>query len=1138
MNQPKRNLKIWIPIAAVLCFWLGDWMGYTYELTEGTTTHRLADALNLNSLLLHPFRLSADAFSLGCGIAAALMTGLIYLCVKYSKHRLMPQKEYGSARWGGPEDIAPFLNENPQNNLPLTASESLSLSPKMKVTANDNYNRNKNVIVFGPSGSGKSYSVAGPQLLQFNSNYVLSDPKGELLQEYGNVLLSQGYKVKVFNLKDRDKSDHYNLFAYIKNEDDILVVTKNLVKNLKEDPTAKSTADPIWEEGMTALLEALIGYVFYELEPEERNMNSVMTLLLMLESQGDGPNSVSQLDLLFDDLSINKPNSFAAKQYKLYKMAPGKTAQSINVSLGLRMSAFNIPSIANICADDTIDLLELGSEKKVALFVVTPDTTTAYNFLAAVMFQQCFQILVDIADHRPDKRLPRHLRFLLDEFPNIGMIPDFQILISTIRSRDIACTLIYQSLNQLKSQYKDDWATIYENCDSMIVLGAGGNPENLEFFSKALGKATIEVMNTSENKGSQGSYTKSYQALGRELMTPEEIRTMPRNWCLLMISGVAPFYSRKYNLKNHPNYHLVEAEGGKPFDYDRRAEQSFADFISNVKDVSVIDDPQKIGQLYPENAGKKKSVSNRTEIRKRLNFCLERATDYSQFLSMAKELEITPTIRGKHMSYLLDGAGRAVRDNSLSDTDTFTYAGICARLSDNAQEQKYLRKTITGILRSATGMADFADKLKTAGIETKVKKSTEQVLYRSTALDGAWVPEDALGSEFTSEGIEYALKNGKMQLSDGEENSLLDCYQKLTIQYPEVCTAAVKLSSRQILSAGKNGLVLQVHDDNGNPAKLMVNKSEVTTSPDGEITFNVGNDFSYDLVYEDETHGTIRGAKLIQQIDEENHVEPVQVILSGNQIKAMSIRGVTLHLPQNGIERLFIPEKYVLRDLDAGQCTVLLYPNLQYSYVPIGDSKKRLNIQGDRLSEFLGSSINPITESTGLKRKIAAVERRAGIENAKFLGKMLQGMTDSRIHTTGDYDKVIHNLGKTQIGLTNELAEVKQKRTTYAAAAKHLQICKTYKPVWMEYAAKPLNQKMEYFNQHSTELQAYRNAAAYLEKESIDQSVEIDKVNVLAQEMGHRMHELVEQLRDVNLQEQKVRQERQTLAEIRSGLVE
>ena len=458
----------------------------------------------------------------------------------------------------------------------------------MKVTANDNYNRNKNVIVFGPSGSGKSYSVAGPQLLQFNSNYVLSDPKGELLDTYGNVLLSQGYKVKVFNLKDRKKSDHYNLFAYIRNEDDILVVTKNLVKNLKEDPTAKTSADPIWEEGMTALLEALIAYVFYEEEPEQRNMNSVMTLLMMLDAGNSSPNSVSQLDLIFEDLSIRKPESFAAKQYKLYKMAPGKTAESINVSLGLRMSAFNIQSIATICEDDTIDLRELGSEKKVALFVVTPDTTTAYNFLAAVMFQQCFQILVDIADHSTNHRLPRHLRFLLDEFPNIGLIPDFQILISTIRSRDIACTLIYQSLDQLKSQYKDDWGTIYENCDSLIVLGAGGKPENLEFFSKALGKATIEVMNTSENKGGQGSYTKSYQALGRELMTPEEIRTMPRNWCLLMISGVVPFYSHKYDLKQHPNYHLVEEKGNQPFDYEKRAEQHFADFISNVKEVKTV----------------------------------------------------------------------------------------------------------------------------------------------------------------------------------------------------------------------------------------------------------------------------------------------------------------------------------------------------------------------------------------------------------------------------------------------------------------------------------------------------------------------------------------------------------------------
>lgn len=680
----------------------------------------------------------------------------------------------------------------------------------------------------------------------------------------------------------------------------------------------------------------------------------------------------------------------------------------------------------------------------------------------------------------------------------------------------------------------------------MLVSGYNCEPQTASIDFEMTAVLAHKARNLKRKRSTNLAYHLIQSFLSEDAVTPEQAHELGKKLAFEYTGGKYEYVVATHIDKGHIHNHIM-LNAVSFYDYKKlrtvpyrtvRQVRDISDRLCMEAHLSVIDDPQKIGQLYPENAGKKKSVSNRTEIRKRLNFCLERATDYSQFLSMAKELEITPTIRGKHISYLLEGAGRAVRDDSLSDTDTFTYAGICARLSDNAQEQKYLRKTITGILRSATGMTDFADKLKTAGIETKVKKSTEQVLYRSTALDGAWVPEDALGSEFTSEGIEYALKNGKMQLSDGEENSLLDRYQKLTIQYPEVCTAAVKLSSRQILSAGKNGLVLQVHDDNGNPAKLMVNKSEVTTSPDGEITFNVGNDFSYDLVYEDETHGTIRGAKLIQQIDEENHVEPVQVILSENQIKAMSIRGVTLHLPQNGIERLFIPEKYVLRDLDAGQCTVLLYPNLQYSYVPIGDSKKRLNIQGDRLSEFLGSSINPITESTGLKRKIAAVERRAGIENAKFLGKMLQGMTDSRIHTTGDYDKVIHNLGKTQIGLTNELAEVKQKRTTYAAAAKHLQICKTYKPVWMEYAAKPLNQKMEYFNQHSTELQAYRNAAAYLEKESIDQSVEIDKVNVLAQEMGHRMHELVEQLRDVNLQEQKVRQERQTLAEIQSDLVE
>ncbi len=289
----------------------------------------------------------------------------------------------------------------------------------------------------------------------------------------------------MFNLKDRDKSDHYNPFAYIHDTDDIVVVAKNLIKNMKEDPRQKNTADPIWEEGSTSLLEALLAYVYFEQPPEMHNMNSVMELFVLMQHRY-GPQGRSQLDDIFEDLAME---SCVIRSAPIWTVPYG-TGQNCTQLMysGMRTSAFNIPSIAKICEDDTINLEELASDKKVALFVVTPDTTTAYNFLAAVMFQQCFQILVDTADNRQDQCLPRHLRFLLDEFPNIGMIPDFQILISTIRSRDIACTLIYQSMNQLKSQYEDDWATILENCDSELVLGGGNNPESLEFFGKQLGK--------------------------------------------------------------------------------------------------------------------------------------------------------------------------------------------------------------------------------------------------------------------------------------------------------------------------------------------------------------------------------------------------------------------------------------------------------------------------------------------------------------------------------------------------------------------------------------------------------------------------------------------------------------------------
>lgn len=563
----------------------------------------------------------------------------------------------------------------------------------------------------------------------------------------------------------------------------------------------------------------------------------------------------------------------------------------------------------------------------------------------------------------------------------------------------------------------------------MLVSGYNCEPQTASIDFEMTAVLAHKARNLKRKRSTNLAYHLIQSFSPEDAVTPEQAHELGKKLAFEYTGGKYEYVVATHIDKGYIHNHIM-INAVSFYDYKKlrtvpyrtaRQIRDISDRLCMEAHLSVIDDPQKIGQLYPENAGKKKSVSNRTEIRKRLNFCLERATDYSQFLSMAKELKITPTIRGKHMSYLLEGTGRAVRDNSLSDTDTFTYAGICARLSDNAQEQKYLRETITGILSSATGMADFADKLKVAGIETKVKKATGQVLYRAAVLDGAWIPEDALGSEFTSEGIEYALKNGKMQLSDGAENSLLDRYQKLTIRYPEVCTAAVKLSSRQILSAGKNGLVLQIHDDNGNPAKLMVNKSEVTTSPDGEIIFNVGNDFSYDLVYEDGTHGTIRGTKLIQQIDEENNVLPLAVVLTEDQIKTMSLRGVTIALPSKGIERLFIPEKYVVCNAANGQCAVSLYPNHQYSYIPTSGENKRNSIQGDQLAAILGVAINPSTENTTLSRRIAAVERRMGIENAKNLGKVLLGMTRGNMYTAADYDKVILSLGKKQIQLLRVL---------------------------------------------------------------------------------------------------------------------
>ncbi len=386
-----------------------------------------------------------------------------------------------------------------------------------------------------------------------------------------------------------EQSDHYNPFAYIHTEDDIVKLSNNIITNLKKDPKQVDSSGPIWEEGMTGLIEAIIAYVLFELRPEEQNLNSVMDIFRLVKVKESVPDYVSPLDILFENLRAEKPDCFAVKQYDIYKMAAAKTAESINVSLGMRTTSFNIPSVRNLMATDTLALDDFAKDEKIALFIITPDTTKAYNFIAAVLYQQLFDILIRAADSSPGNRLPRHCQLIMDEFANIGKIPDFEILLTTIRSREISAVVIIQSIGQLKSQYKDDWATIVDNCDSLLFLGGSKTMDNLEFFSKLLGKKTIEVMNTSESHGSQGSFSKSYQSLGRDLMTPAEIQCMPRRFCLLFITGLPPFNSRKYDLERHPNYGLLsDADPANSFDINRRDTFAAVNFLSDVSDCREL----------------------------------------------------------------------------------------------------------------------------------------------------------------------------------------------------------------------------------------------------------------------------------------------------------------------------------------------------------------------------------------------------------------------------------------------------------------------------------------------------------------------------------------------------------------------
>ena len=578
--------KVLLPNLPYLLFaWLFD------KLCQAV---RLAPGLDASEKLLRIAQGFTEAFAslwlslhpldLLLGVAGAALVRLaVYLKAKNAK-KYRRGVEYGSARWGRPEDIAPYIDPVPDWNIPLTRTESLTMTsrPKDPKTA-----RNKNILVIGGSGSGKTRFFVKPSLLQMHSSYVVTDPKGQLLRETGKLLAHGGpkrdengkpvrdkhgkvvyepYRIKVLNTINFSKSMKYNPLAYVRSEKDILKLVNVIIANTKGD--GEKSSEDFWIKAERLLYCALIGYIWYEAEPEEKNFITLLELINACEAREDDETYKSPVDILFDELAQAQPEHFAVKQYVKFKMAAGKTLKSILVSCGARLSPFDIKELRDIMTEDELELDTMG-DRKTALFLIMSDTDTTFNFVIAMLQSQLFNLLCDKADDFYNGRLPVHVRLILDEFANIGQIPNFDKLIATIRSREISASIILQSQSQLKTIYKDAADTIVGNCDVTLFLG-GKEKSTLKEISELLGKETIDSLSQSENRGAQTSHGLSYQKLGKELMTQDEIAVMDGGKCILQLRGVRPFFSDKYDLTKHPRYkYLSDADKKNVFDVER-----------------------------------------------------------------------------------------------------------------------------------------------------------------------------------------------------------------------------------------------------------------------------------------------------------------------------------------------------------------------------------------------------------------------------------------------------------------------------------------------------------------------------------------------------------------------------------------
>ena len=578
--------KVLLPNLPYLLFaWLFDKLCQAVRLAPGAdASEKLLRIAQGFTEAFASLWLSLHPLDLLLGVAGAALVRLaVYLKAKNAK-KYRRGVEYGSARWGRPEDIAPYIDPVPDWNIPLTWTESLTMTsrPKDPKTA-----RNKNVLVIGGSGSGKTRFFVKPSLLQMHSSYVVTDPKGQLLRETGKLLAHGGpkrdengkpvrdgrgkvvyepYRIKVLNTINFSKSMKYNPLAYVRSEKDILKLVNVIIANTKGD--GEKSSEDFWVKAERLLYCALIGYIWYEAEPEEKNFITLLELINACEAREDDETYKSPVDILFDELAQAQPEHFAVKQYVKFKMAAGKTLKSILVSCGARLSPFDIKELRDIMTEDELELDTMG-DRKTALFLIMSDTDITFNFVIAMLQSQLFNLLCDKADDLYNGRLPVHVRCLLDEFANIGQIPNFDKLIATIRSREISASIILQSQSQLKTIYKDAADTIVGNCDVTLFLG-GKEKSTLKEISELLGKETIDSLSQSENRGAQTSHGLSYQKLGKELMTQDEIAVMDGGKCILQLRGVRPFFSDKYDLTKHPRYkYLSDADKKNVFDVER-----------------------------------------------------------------------------------------------------------------------------------------------------------------------------------------------------------------------------------------------------------------------------------------------------------------------------------------------------------------------------------------------------------------------------------------------------------------------------------------------------------------------------------------------------------------------------------------